>query len=107
MKMFRISLIALFLALVAAVPQGSAIAGQAAAAPAKAKAAPAAPAADPIDINSATSAQLQALPGVGDVYAGKIIAGRPYKMKTDLLNKKIVPASTYNKIKGLIIAKQK
>jgi DNA uptake protein ComE-like DNA-binding protein len=107
MKMFRLGLLALFLALVAAVPQGSAIAAQAAAAPAKAKAAPAAPAADPIDINSATSAQLQALPGVGDVYAGKIIAGRPYKTKTDLLNKKVVPASTYNKIKGLIIAKQK
>jgi competence protein ComEA len=107
MKIFRIGLTALFLALVAAVPQGSAIASQAAAAPAKAKAATPAPAADPIDINSATSAQLQALPGVGDVYAGKIIAGRPYKTKTDLLTKKIVPASTYTKIKGLIIAKQK
>lgn len=59
-----------------------------------------------IDINTADEAALKAIPGVGDTYAPKIVAGRPYSKKTDLKTRKIVPADVYAQISPLIIAKR-
>ena len=59
-----------------------------------------------LDINSATVDQLKELPGIGDAFSQKIVDGRPYRGKLDLVRKKIIPQATYDKIKDMIVAKQ-
>jgi competence protein ComEA len=83
------------------------------AAPATPKASPsdtrstaAAPKSDMVDINSATAAELKTLPSVSDNDAAKIIQGRPYTDKSQLVSKKVVSEPTYEKIKDHVVARQ-
>jgi hypothetical protein len=66
----------------------------------------AAPKMDTVDINSATAAELKMLPGVSDSDATKIIQGRPYSDKSQLVSKKVVSEPTYEKIKDHVVARQ-
>ena len=59
-----------------------------------------------LDINTAPASELETLPGIGEAYSKKIVENRPYKRKDELVQKKIVPQATYDKIKDHIIAKQ-
>ena len=62
---------------------------------------------DPLDLNTASEADLKMIPGIGDAYAKKIVQNRPYKRKDELVQKKVVPQATYDKIKDHVVAKQK
>lgn len=61
---------------------------------------------EPVDINSASDAQLKAIPGLGDAYITKIVANRPYANKSQLVSRKVLPETVYEKVKDRIIAKQ-
>ena len=106
MKRLRFGLVAAFLAalcLTFAAPASRVIAAEKSAAPEKKTPEKK----EPLDINSASEKELKELPGIGDAYAEKIIKNRPYKRKDDLVQKKVVPQSTYDKIKDDIVARQK
>lgn len=93
-----------------AAPTVWAQAPKAAPAPAKSDTKPAAKddkmAHEPLDLNTASEADLKTIPGIGDAYAKKIIENRPYQGKDELVSKNVIPQATYAKIKGQIIARQ-
>jgi DNA uptake protein ComE-like DNA-binding protein len=57
-----------------------------------------------LDINTATLAQLTALPGMGDAYARRVIAARPYTAKNQLVTRGVLPQAAYERIKDRIVA---
>ena len=100
--MAQIAVLCFALSLVGGVAGGQGASALAMAAPQASKMA----ATEKLDINTATKDQLKALPGIGDAYSQKIIDGRPYRAKNELVQKKIIPQATYDKIKDSIIAHQ-
>lgn len=60
-----------------------------------------------VDINGASRAQLKTLPGIGDAEADRIIAGRPYLSKAELVTKNVIPTGPYLSLKGHVVAMQK
>jgi len=103
MKLLRLFSVAILgMAMLSAAPPAKKVDVKSAAAKVEAKAVKTAL----LDINAAPADELKKLPGVGEAYSDKIIKGRPYRAKNELVQKNIIPQATYDKIKDLIIAKQ-
>ena len=64
------------------------------------------PKTDLLDINTATAAELHALPGISESDSAKIIHGRPYADKNQLVSRHVVSEATYDKIKDHVVARQ-
>ena len=107
MKRNRLLTIVILAALALTLNSATAIAqGKGKAAP-KTTATKSAPAKAPLlDLNSASKQELMTLSGIGDALSQKIIDGRPYARKDQLVSKNIIPQATYDKIKDQVIAKQ-
>ena len=97
-------LIALLVALVFVLGAGAAPAWAQAPAKPEQKAPPAAKK-EPLDINRASADELKTIKGIGEADAKKIVESRPYKTKDELVQKKVVPKATYDRIKDQIVAK--
>lgn len=108
----RSPVIALVAALLALAAHPSFAAADNAAAPQGGKAAASAPgrvaavSSKPVDINTASRIELKKLPGISDAVAGRIIAGRPYASKANLVSRNIVDAAVYDGIRRSIVARQ-
>jgi competence protein ComEA len=104
MKRLLLAIVVMLLTLVGPAVAADKDAKAAAKTPMAAQKAPAA--AEKLDLNTATEQQLSELPGIGEVRSKAIIKGRPYKGKDELVERKILTQSVYNKIKDQVIAKQ-